>query len=74
MNLETGASAGAGRAALGKRRVGIGHIDNPRHVADQRLQRLAQFGKTLRQVARQRRAGILDRSDHARAPEQRALG
>ena len=74
MNVEAGASAGAGRAAIRQRRVGVGGVDHPRQVADQRLQRLAQFCKALRQVARHRRAGVVDRGHHAAAPEQRALG
>ena len=74
MDIEAGASAGAGRAAVCQRRVGVGGVDHARQVADQRLQRLAQLGKSLRQVARQRRACIVDRGHHAAAPEQRALG
>ncbi len=54
MNIEAGAPAGAGRAAVGQDRVGIGHVH---HV-----------------LPRRRRARILYRSHHARAPEQRALG
>ena len=54
MNVEAGAAAGAGRAAIGQRRIGVGGVDHPRQVADQRLQRLAQLGKSLRQVARHR--------------------
>ena len=55
MDIETGASAGAGYAS-DQRRVGVGDKDHVRHVADQRLQRVPQFAETLRQVARQRRA------------------
>ena len=73
MDIEAGAAAGAGRAA-GQRRIGIGDVDDTREVADQRLQRVAQLGESVRQVARQRGARIVDRSDHADAPEQFAFG
>ncbi len=75
MDVEAGASAGAGRPAVRQRRIGIGHVDHARQLAaDQRFQRLAQPDKSLRQVAHQRRAGVLHRSHHAAVPEQRALG
>ena len=74
VNVETGGAAGTGPAARRQRRIGIGHIDHARHVADQRLQRLAQFGKPPRQVVRHRAARILHRADHAGAPEQHAFG
>jgi hypothetical protein len=73
MNIEAGASAGAGRA-IGERRIGVGDIDDALEIADQGLQRFAQFAETLRQVPRQRGAGIVHRSDDAGAPEQHAFG
>ena len=74
MDVEAGASAGAGRAV---RPAPDWHRNvRPRagEVADQRLQRLAQLAEALRQIARQRAAGIVNRSHHAAAPEQRPLG
>ena len=47
---------GQGAPPFGQRRIGVGRVDHARQVADQRLQRLAQFCKSLRQVARQRAA------------------
>ena len=57
-----------------QRRIGVGGVDDARQVADQRLQRLAQFGKTLRQVARQRARASSTEAITPHAPEQRALG
>ncbi len=74
MNIEAGRSARAGRA-VEQRGIGVGHIDHAGEVAaEQRFQRLAHFGKALRQLALQGRAGIVERAHDAAAPEQRALG
>jgi hypothetical protein len=72
MDVEAGASARA-RRAVRQRRIGIGGVDDMREVANQRLQCLAQLQEALRQVARQRCARVVQRCQHAGAPEQRAL-
>ena len=68
MDVKAGAAAGAGHAAVGERRIGVGDVDHVREVAaDQRLQRLAQLDEILRQIARQRIAEFVDRSPSRRS-------
>ena len=68
MNVEAGASAGAGRA-IQQRRVRVRRVDHAREVAaDERFQRLPQFVEILRQFALQGGACLVDRTEHAGAP------
>ncbi len=69
MDVEAGAAAAAGHAAIGERGIGVGDVDDVREVAaDERLQRLAQLDEVLRQLARQR---IAESSTLAITPERR---
>ena len=65
---------GQGAATVCQRRIGVGGVDHPRQVADQRLQRFAQFAKPCGRSRVIAAACVVDRGHHAAAPEQRAFG
>ena len=75
MHVEAVAAAGAGGAGRRQRRMAIGHEHHACEIAaDQRLERRAQLGEVLRQVAIEDALRIRDRGDVAAAAEQAPLG